>query len=45
MITSCNEHRGWLYLGGVVNNRVGRYRIPGADPDFTNQGSYWGAGK
>jgi len=43
MITSCNEHRGWLYLGGVVNNRVGRYRIPDADPAFTNQGSYWGA--
>lgn len=42
MITSCNEHRGHLYLGGIVNNRVGRYRIEGADPDFTNQGSYWG---
>ena len=43
MITSCNEHRGHLYLGGVVNNRVGRYRIDGADPGFTNQGCYWGA--
>ncbi len=42
MITSCNEHKGYLYLGGIANNRVGRYRIPGADPDFTNQGSYWG---
>ena len=45
MITSCNEHRGHLYLGGIVNNRVGRYRLEGADPDFTNQGSYWGAGR
>jgi len=45
MITSCNEHRGHLYLGGIVNNRVGRYRIEGADPNFTNQGSYWGAGR
>lgn len=45
MITSCNEHRGHLYLGGIVNNRVGRFRIEGADPEFTNQGSYWGAGK
>jgi ribose transport system permease protein len=45
MITSCNEHRGYLYLGGIVNNRVGRCRIEGADPDFTNQGSYWGNGK
>ena len=45
MITSCNEHRGHLYLGGIVNNRVGRYRIDGADPAFTNQGSYWGRGR
>ena len=42
MITSCNEHRGYLYLGGILNNRVGRLRLEGADPDFTNQGSYWG---
>ncbi|MGE0503549.1 MAG: ABC transporter permease [Rhizobiaceae bacterium] len=42
MLTSCNEHKGYLYLGGIFNNRVGRYRIPGADPSFTNQGSYWG---
>jgi ribose transport system permease protein len=45
MLTSCNEHKGYLYLGGIFNNRVGRYRIPDADPNFTNQGSYWGAGK
>lgn len=45
MITSCNEHRGYLYLGGILNNRVGRLRIEGADPDFTNQGSYWGAAR
>jgi ribose transport system permease protein len=45
MLTSCNEHKGHLYLGGITNNRVGRYRIPGADPHFTNQGSYWGVGK
>ena len=43
MLTSCNEHKGYLYLGGIYNNRVGRYKIPGADPNFTNQGSYWGA--
>jgi ribose transport system permease protein len=41
-ITSCNEHKGYLYLGGIYNNRVGRYRIPHADPEFTNQGSHWG---
>ena len=43
MITSMREHRGYLYLGGILNNRVGRYRIPGADPDWTGIGSYWGA--
>jgi ribose transport system permease protein len=43
MLTSCNEHKGYLYLGGVYNNRVGKYKIPGADPTFTNQGCYWGA--
>jgi ribose transport system permease protein len=42
MLTSCNEHKGYLYLGGVYNNRVGKYKIPGADPTFTNQGCYWG---
>ncbi len=43
MITSIREHKGWLYLGGILNNRVGRYRIPGADPNWTGAGSYWGA--
>ncbi|HWJ73893.1 MAG TPA: SMP-30/gluconolactonase/LRE family protein [Kaistia sp.] len=42
MITSMREHRGWLYLGGVSNNRIGRYRIPGADPDWCAQDDYWG---
>lgn len=43
MITSMREHRGYLYLGGVSNNRIGRYRIPGADPDWSAQDAYWGA--
>jgi ribose transport system permease protein len=42
MITSMREHRGWLYLGGVSNNRIGRYRIPDADPDWCAQDAYWG---
>ena len=42
MITSMREHRGWLYLGGVTNDRIGRYRLPGADPDWTGPTSYWG---
>lgn len=43
MITSMREHKGWLYLGGVSNNRIGRYRIPGADPEWTAHASYHGA--
>ena len=42
MITSMREHKGWLYLGGISNNRIGRYRVPGADPNWTGSGSYWG---
>ncbi len=42
MITSIREHRGNLYLGGLLNNRIGQYKIPGADPNWTGQNSYWG---
>jgi ribose transport system permease protein len=42
MLTSMREHRGYLYLGGISNNRIGKYRIPGADPAWTGQDSYWG---
>ncbi len=42
MITSIREHKGYLYLGGIYNNRVGRYKIPGADPNWTSLSSYWG---
>jgi len=42
MITSMREHEGWLYLGGVSNNRIGRYRIPGADPCWTAHAPYRG---
>lgn len=41
MITSMREHKGHLYLGGISNNRIGRYRIPGADPTWTGPDSYW----
>ncbi len=41
MITSMREHRGYLYLGGIMNNRVGQYRIPGADPDFVQYDRRW----
>ena len=42
-ITSMREHRGYLYLGGVTNNRVGRIKLVGADPLWTGPDSYWGA--
>ena len=42
MVTSMREHKGYLYVGGILNNRIGRYRIPGADPSWTGLGSYWG---
>lgn len=41
-ITSTCEHKGWLYLGGVSNNRIGRIRIENADPDWTIHSDYWG---
>jgi ribose transport system permease protein len=43
MITSIREHKGHLYLGGLLNNRIGQYRIPGADPKWTGPSSYWGS--
>ncbi len=45
MITSMREHRGYLYLGGISNNRIGKYRIPGADPTWTGPDSYWGSAR
>jgi ribose transport system permease protein len=44
-ITSMREHRGYLYLGGLSNNRIGRYKIPGADPDFVQYDRRWGKEK
>ena len=43
MVTSMREHKGYLYVGGILNNRIGRYKIPGADPKWTGPNSYWGA--
>jgi ribose transport system permease protein len=42
VITSVREHCGYLYLGGLTNNRVGQLEIPGADPNWTGPNSYWG---
>lgn len=42
MITSMREHRGYLYLGGIANNRIGRYKLENADPDFIQYDRRWG---
>ncbi len=44
-ITSMREHKGWLYLGGLENNRIGRVRLPDADPAWNGWSSYWGDGE
>lgn len=41
-LTSMREHKGWLYLGGLENNRIGRVKLEGADPTWTGWESYWG---
>lgn len=41
MITSMREHKGHLYIGGILNNRVGRLKLDGMDAAWTGQSSYW----
>jgi ribose transport system permease protein len=41
-ITSMREHEGYLYLGGLTNNKVGRVKLDGADPTWIGPESYWG---
>jgi ribose transport system permease protein len=36
------EHKGYLYLGGLENNRIGRIKLAGADPGWTGYEAYWG---
>jgi ribose transport system permease protein len=43
MITSMREDHGHLYIGGTYNNRIGKWRIPGGDPQWGAVESYWGA--
>lgn len=40
MITSMREHRGYLYIGGISNNRIGRLKLDDADPTFVSSGRY-----
>lgn len=40
MITSMREHKGYLYIGGISNNRIGRVKLDGADETFVSSGRY-----
>ena len=40
MITSMREHKGYLYIGGISNNRIGRLKLDGADETFVSSGVY-----
>ena len=42
MITSMREHRGHLYLGGIMNNRIGRIGLEGADAHYVQYDRRWG---
>ena len=42
MVTSMREHKGKLFIGGILNNRIGLFDIEGADPNWTGMTSYWG---
>ena len=42
MVTSMREHKGQLFIGGIFNNRIGRFAIAGADPNWTGPRAYWG---
>ncbi|MET3616132.1 ribose transport system permease protein [Rhizobium aquaticum] len=42
MITSMREHKGYLYLGGITNNRIGRIKLDGHDASWSGYQSYWG---
>lgn len=43
MVTSMREHKGYLYLGGLYNDRIGRLPLPDADQHWTSRAAYWGA--
>jgi len=42
MVTSMREHKGYLYVGGILNNRIGRYKLHDADERWTGMSSYRG---
>lgn len=43
MVTSMREHKGQLFIGGILNNRIGRFAVENSDPSWTANDAYWGA--
>jgi ribose transport system permease protein len=43
MVTSMRENKGFLYLGGLYNDRIGRLPLPDADPEWTEHRNRAGA--
>lgn len=41
-LTSMREDRGYLYLGGLENNRIGRIKLEGVDETWVSSVAYWG---
>jgi ribose transport system permease protein len=41
-LTSMREHKGYLYLGGLENNRIGRIKLDRGDPGWSGYEAYWG---
>jgi ribose transport system permease protein len=41
-LTSMREHKGYLYLGGLENNRIGRIKLDDVDSTWTGYEAYWG---
>jgi len=42
-LTSMREHKGYLYLGGLENNRIGRIKLDGVDESWSGYEAYWGS--
>ncbi len=40
MITSMREHKGYIYIGGISNNRIGRIKLDSADETYVSSGKY-----
>jgi ribose transport system permease protein len=41
-VTSMREERGYLYIGGLSNDRIGRVKLSGVDEGWNGPASYWG---